>query len=167
MNELEEILNNPDENNNGYSVEVDIKYPDEIKEKTKNFPFCPENKFIPNDVFSKNVKGMKLDKYIQNKKWVCDWTDQKNYLIHYRMITFFVGHGMIVNKIHEIISFGQSMWLEKYINFITQTRNKARNDFEKDFYKLLKNVFYGKGMENVRNRVRQDFIKKDDTEKNY
>ena len=58
---------------------------------------------------------------------------------------------MSVDKIHEVNSFKQNNWLEKYINFNTQKQNKARNDFEKDFYTLLKNTFYGKTIENVRN----------------
>ena len=62
----------------------------------------------------------------------------------------------------NIISFRQSKWLEKYINFNTQKRNQAVNDFEKDFYKLLNNAFYGKTMENVRNRLKIKFVKKDD-----
>ena len=57
----------------------------------------------------------------------------RTFFIHYRMLKFFVRHGIIVDKIHNIISFRQSMWLEKYINFITQKRNKAKNDLEKDF----------------------------------
>ena len=48
---------------------------------------------------------------------------------------------MILDKIQEIISFKQSELSEKYISFITQKRNKAKNGFEKDFYKLLKNAF--------------------------
>ena len=52
--------------------------------------------------------------------------------------------------------------MEKYINFITQKRNQAVNDFEKDFSKLLNNAFYGKTMENVRNRLKRKFVKKDD-----
>ena len=52
--------------------------------------------------------------------------------------------------------------MEKYINFNTQERNQAVKDFEKDFYKLLNNAFYGKTMENVRNRLKIKFIKKDD-----
>ena len=57
------------------------------------------------------------------------------------MLKFYVSHGMIVDKVHEIISFKQSKWLEKYKNFNTQKRNQAVNDFEKDFYKLLNNAF--------------------------
>ena len=69
---------------------------------------------------------------------------------------------MIVDKVHDIISFRQSRWLEKYINFNTRKRNQAINDFEKDFYILLNNAFYGKTMENVRNRLKIKFVKKDD-----
>ena len=80
---------------------------------------------------------------------ICDWSDKKNYLMHYRIIKFYVRHSMIVDKVLNIISYKQSKWLEKFINFNTQKRNQAVNDFEKDFYKLLNNAFYGKTMENV------------------
>ena len=69
---------------------------------------------------------------------------------------------MKVDEVHEVTSFKQSKWLEKNINFNTQKRNQAVNDFEKDLYKLLNNAFYGKIMENVRNSLRIKFVKKDD-----
>ena len=156
--ELEDILNTPDDGGIGYFFEVDLMYPENIKEKTKHFPFVPENK----KNFSDYMKEIKPDIYTQTKKLVCDWSDKKNYLVHYRMLKFYLRHGMIVDIIHNIISFRQSRWLEKYINFNTQKRNQAVNDFEKDFYKLLNNAFYGKTMENVRNRLKIKFIKKDD-----
>ena len=81
------------------------------------------------------------------------------------MLKFCVRHGMVVDKIHEIISFKQSEWLEKNITFKTQKRNQAVNDFEKGFYTLLDNSFYGKTMESDRNRREVEFIKKDDNEK--
>ena len=69
------------------------------------------------------------------------------------MLKFCVRQGMVVEKIQEIIYFKQNKWSEKYINFNTQKRNRAENEFEKDFYNLLNNYFYGKTMENVRNRI--------------
>ena len=158
---LEDILNSPDDSDIGYFIEVDLKYPDNIKEKTKNFPFAPVNKKVNPDNFFDNMKEIKPDAFIQNKKLICDWSDKENYLFHYRMLKFYVRHGMIVYEFHNIISFKQSKWLEKYINFKTQKRNQAVNYFEKDFYKLLNNAFYGKTMENVRNRLKIKFIKKD------
>ena len=79
------------------------------------------------------------------------------------MLKIYVRHGMVVDKILEIIPFKQSNWLENFINFIIQKRNMSKNCFEKDFYKLLNNAFYGKTMENVRKRLRLQFIRKDDT----
>ena len=78
------------------------------------------------------------------------------------MLKFHLRHGMIVEKTHEIISFKQSRWLEKYISFNTNKRNKAKNDFEKDFFKLLVNAAFVKSLENVRNRLELELIKKDD-----
>ena len=88
-------------------------YPDNIKEKTKQFPFAPENKKINPDICSDYMKTIKPDTYTQNKKLISDWSDKKNYLIHYRMLKFYVRHGMIVEKVHSNISFKQSKWLEK------------------------------------------------------
>ena len=78
------------------------------------------------------------------------------------MLKFYVRHGMIVEKVLEIISFGQSKWLEKHVNFNTQERNKAKNDFEEDFYKLLNNAICGKTIKNVRSRIKVEFIKEHD-----
>ena len=57
---LEDILNTPDDSDIGYFVEVDLKYPDNIKEKTKHFPFAPENKKINPDDFSDYMKKLNL-----------------------------------------------------------------------------------------------------------
>ena len=39
---------------------------------------------------------------------ICDWSDKKNYLVLYRMLNFYVRHGMEVVEVHNIISFTQS-----------------------------------------------------------
>ena len=164
-NWLDKILNRPDDNGIGYFLEVDLKYPDNIKEKTKNFPFCPENKKIYPDKYNDYMKKIKPKNYTKSKKLICDWTDKKKYLILYKMLKLYERHGMIVEKIHEIISFKQSRWLEKYISFNTQKRNKAKNDFEKNFFKLLVNAAFVEFLENIRNRLEIELIKKDNVKK--
>ena len=119
-------------------------------------------KNIPDD-FSDYMKEIIPDTYTQTKKLICDWSDKKNYLFHYRMLKFYVRHGMEVEKVHSVMSFKQGNWLEKYISFKTQQRNKAKNEFEKDFYKFLNHAFYGKTMDNVRDRIKVEFINRDDT----
>ena len=106
------------------------------------------------------MKAIKPDNYTSTKKLICDWSDKKNNLVHYRLLKFYIRHGMIIDKVHNIRSFKQSKWLEKYISFNTQKRNKAKNDFEKDFHKFLNNAFYGKTMENVRNRFKKNLLRK-------
>ena len=81
------------------------------------------------------------------------------------MLKFFARRGMVVEKFHEIISFKQSNCLEKHISFTTQKRNRAKNDFEKDFFKLLANAAFGKFVEKVRNRLIIDFNKNCDYKK--
>ena len=108
------------------------------------------------------MKNIKPKTFTKAKILICDWTDKKNYLVHYRLLKFYARHSMIVDKILEIFSFKQSKWLKKYINFSTQKKKRAKNDFESDFYNLFNNAFYGKTLENIRNTLRIKFIKKDE-----
>ena len=111
----------------GYLLEVDDKYPEELHDSHNDLPFMCE-KMVINNV----------------EKLVPNLYDKRNYVIHIRALDQALRHGLILEKVHRMIEFNQSAWLRPYIDFNTQLRTKAKNNFEKDFFKLMNNSVFGK-----------------------
>ena len=74
---LEEILNTPDDSDIGYFFGVDLEYPHNIRDRTRHFPFYPENKSTSKDDFSPYMKSIMSKNYVSHKKLICDWSDKK------------------------------------------------------------------------------------------
>ena len=106
----------------GYLLEVDVKYPKESHDFHNDLPFMCEKL---------KINGV--------EKRVPNLFDKKKYVIHIRALDEALKHGLVLEKIHRAIEFDQSDWMKGYIDFNTQLRNKAKNDFEKDFYELMDN----------------------------
>ena len=82
------------------------------------------------------------------------------------MLKYYVRHGMVVEKNLEIISFKQSKCLEKYIRFNTKKRNRAKIDLEKTSLNYLLMLLLVNFLENVRNRLRLELIKRKNIKNN-
>ena len=61
-----------------------------------------------------------------------------------------VNQGLVLKEVHNVIEFNQESWLKPYIKMNTKLITEAKNDFEKDFFKLINNAVLGKAIENVR-----------------
>ena len=130
--------------NKGYILEVNVDYPNELQNLHSDLPFLPERMVINN-----------------TKKLVCNLQDKKNYVMHINVLKQALDHGLKLRKVHRVIEFDQEAWLKKYINFNTELRKNALNDFEKDFFKLMNNAVFGETMENVRKHRDIKLVKTD------
>ena len=80
---------------------------------------------------------MKIDKC---KKLVCNLHEKKRHVLHIRSLKQALDCRLKLEKIHRVIEFNQESWLKPYINMNTELRKIAKNDFEKDFFKLMNNA---------------------------
>ena len=129
-NEISELATRTDK---GYVLEVDVSYLRELHNPHNDLPFMCERM---------EINGV--------EKPVPNLMDKKNYVIHIKALDQALQHRLRLDRIHQAIEFDQSPWLKTYIDFNTQLRTAATNDFEKDFFKLMNNSVFGKTMENIR-----------------
>ena len=124
----EDFIKNYNENNDkGYNLEVDVKYSKRLHELHSDLPFLSER--------------MEVNKC---KKLVCNLFNKKKYVVHINELKQALNHGL------KLIEFNQEAWLKPYIDMNTELRKAAKNDFEKDLFKLMNNSVFGKTMENIR-----------------
>ncbi|KAL9987185.1 hypothetical protein ACROYT_G001444 [Oculina patagonica] len=152
----------------GWILEVDLEYPKELHDVHSSYPLAPEKKKINKEMFSpfqkKLIKNLELQPP-NTEKLVLTLEDKSNYVVHYRNLQFYLKQGMKLKKVHRVLEFEQECWMEPYIRMNTEFRKKAKNDFEKNFYKLMNNSVFGKTMENLRNRVDIRIARSDETNK--
>ena len=130
----EDFIKNYNENNDkGYILEVDVKYPKRLHELQSDLSFLSER--------------MEVNKC---KKLVCNLFNKKKYVVHINALKQALNYGLKIKKIHRIIEFNQKEWLKPYIDMNTELRKAAKNDFEKYLFKLMNNSVFSKTMENIR-----------------
>ncbi|KAK3726360.1 hypothetical protein QZH41_006067 [Actinostola sp. cb2023] len=116
-------------------LEVDLEYPEGLHALHDEYPLAPEHLVLS-----------KVGKLVPTTR------NRTHYVVHHHTLKLYESLGMKIIQIHRGIVFHESDWLKKYIHLNTELRTAAKNDFEKDFFKLMNNSVFGKTMENIRNR---------------
>ena len=131
----ENFIKNYDGNGDwGAMLELDIEYLKHLWGLQKDLPFLPERRKLENV-----------------EKLITSIDDKEKYVIHISALKQALNHGLKLTKVRRVIEFKQQAWLKPCIDMNTKLRTNAKNDFEKDFFKLMNNSVFGKTMENVRN----------------
>jgi hypothetical protein len=111
-----------------YMLEVDLHYPEHLHDLHNDYPLAPESVLVTESMLSDYCKSLggvhtEYHKLIQNLH------DKSKYTLHYRNLQLYVQLGMVVTKVHRVLSFSQKPWMKAYIDLNTKLRQNADNDF--------------------------------------
>ena len=152
---LQRLANISPSSPEGYIFEVDLEVPRNLHDYFNEYVPAPEHYQVTKDKLSpfnkfclekfnlKHICGVKLIPHLEKKI---------KYVVHFTTLKSYIDMGIKVTQIHRILKFKQSPWLKRYIDFNTNQRKLAKNQFEKNFFKLMNNSVFGKTIENLRNR---------------
>lgn len=108
----------------GYIFVVDMECPPDADwhDAHSDLPFAPDHR---------------------NGKLVCSFEPKLNYAVHYRLLKFYLKHGMKITKLHAGMKFKQSCWLRPFMELQEKLRNEASPAMNK-VVKLMTNSVFGK-----------------------
>ena len=116
----ERFIKSYNENNDrGYIFEVDVDYPKTLFNCHEDLSFLPEFGAV--------------------EKLVCCIEAKQKYVVHIRALKQVLNHGLVLKRVPRVIQVNQEAWLKPYIHMNTKPRKEAKNEFEKDFFKLMNN----------------------------
>ncbi|XP_065182354.1 uncharacterized protein LOC135813063 [Sycon ciliatum] len=159
------VMTHPHDLPVGYIVECDLTIPDGVHDALNEYPPCPENMCVTDDMLSPHqqqlAQQLGLGKQ-KEKKLMLTLLPKTRYVCHYVNLQAYVALGVEVSEVHRVLQFTQRPWMRSYIQLNTDLRTNAASEFEKDFYKLMNNAVFGKTMENVRRRLNLKLVRSEE-----
>ena len=116
--------------NRGMFLEVDLHYPKELHVHHSDFPLAPEkykvtyNELSPlNKFLYNNMKQPDSYHTFSEEKLIPTFHGRKKYILHFKCLIFYLSKGLVLKKIHRIVSFKQEPFLKDYILTLTKLRS--------------------------------------------
>ena len=123
---INRILNKKD----GYFLEVDLEYPENLHIEHSDYSLAPEKIRIQEKFLSRYCLEIKNEYDITTgavNKLTTNLMNKEKYVLHCRNLKFYLSQGLVLKKVHRILEFKQSAWMKPYIDFNTQKKKKKRS----------------------------------------
>ena len=154
------IAEQPADSPEGYILEVDLEYPEDLHDAHNSYPLAPERMVVQkewmsdyqHDLLGVGAAPTQVEKLVPNLR------NKDRYVLHYRNLQLYLSLGLRLTAV-------QSLWVEPYIRMNTELRKRVFSDFEKDLYKLMNNSVFGKTMENLRKRFNVKMVRSHEEDK--
>ena len=150
-----------------YILEVDLAYPEKLHEKHSNLPLAPENVEITFEDLSPYSQGVFFDingcKRYKDTKLVGNFQTKRKYVLHFKNLKLYLQLGLKLLKIHRVLTFSQSRFIDKFITKCTRFRQQSQSKFEQDQFKKVANCVYGKTIQNNRKYIEVQIHSNKDT----
>ena len=126
-----------------------------VKDRTEQLALLPDKRKINDNElgYRESEKGK-----TKTEKLILDQNNKTEYMVHYRMLKFYVKMGAKVTKIHRVIKFKQDYICRDYIQNNTNKRATAKTEAEKDVRNLMNNSLYGRMCMNPLHFLQSKFL---------
>jgi hypothetical protein len=146
----------------GYNILCDINMPPHLHDRWNDYPLAPDRVHINATMLSEKQMDVRqnynLPRSAEATKLIPSLLPRRNYLCDYRNLKFYLEEGAELIKIHKVLKFNQAPWLKQYIDKNSELRKQAKNEAEKNLFKLKNNSVYGKTVENLKKRSDVRFV---------
>ena len=136
----------------GYFIECDLHVPESLHDEHFEYPYAMESTEIRENMLSNYQKKLsrELNLRVGGKKLCTTLSDKKKYIVHSKNLKQYIEGGLKLTKVHRVLSFKQSRWLEKYVKLNTNLRVTSTDPCMRDFAKLMNNSCFGKFCEDTK-----------------
>lgn len=160
---IDDIMKLPPDSHWGCFLEVDLDYPDVLHNDHADYPLAAEKMkvcYSNLSPFSQKICDQhNLKRSTNTEKLMTTLSGKRNYVLHYRLLQYYLQKGMKLLCIHSGVKFSQSPIMREYVDFNSTKRARASNDFESAIAKLLSNAVFGKTIERPDKRIKVRLFK--------
>ena len=160
ISNVEEVMPNADDEM-GHIFKIDLEYSARVHDEPFDVPLALDRWFVQAECFPEKQKTIYSHSYGKRsfnfrQKLIPNLFKEIGYAMHQRNLRQCLEMDFVVTRVYAVVTFNRFPWLHEHIDFNTDKRAHAKNDFAKTVFKLMNNAVFRKTMANVREHKMYD-----------